>query len=209
VSQTASRIARRQPGRVGTQRFGDQQRVPRSRRAGATSFCTHARPPAQTVSAAPAPGVPVHHRPRRSATSPQYINKVPPARKTDRGSPQHQHISDPTAAACRTASALRPSRESPRWSSSPQAYRTMHRIHREHLSWLAAANWGRMPLSSGRRLSPLLLPRQSVPAGSRIHVDATIRVPGAAVWCCRSVDFATFVLAGSALVVAMPRRERR
>jgi resolvase-like protein len=59
------------------------------------------------------------------------------------------------------------------------------------------------------RLSRLPLPRQSAPAGSRIHVDATIHVPGAAVWCCRSVDFATFVLAGSALVVAMLRRERR
>jgi hypothetical protein len=59
------------------------------------------------------------------------------------------------------------------------------------------------------RLSRLLLPRQSAPAGSRIHVDGTIRVPGAAVWCCRSVDFAPFVLAGSLLVVAMTRRERR
>jgi hypothetical protein len=74
--------------------------------------------------------------------------------------------------------------------------------HREHLGWHALANGGRMPLSSGRLLSPQLLPRQ-------IHVDATIRVPGAAVWRCRSVDFAAFVLAGSALVVVMPRRERR
>ena len=59
------------------------------------------------------------------------------------------------------------------------------------------------------RLSRILLPRQCAPAGSRIHVDGTIRVPGAAVWCCRSVDFAPFVLAGSSLVVAMTRRERR
>jgi hypothetical protein len=51
-------------------------------------------------------------------------------------------------------------------------------MHREHLSWHALANGGRMPLSSGRRLSPQLLPRQSALARSRIHVDATIRVPG-------------------------------
>jgi hypothetical protein len=37
-------------------------------------------------------------------------------------------------------------------------------------------------------------------------VEATILVPGAAVWCCGSVDFATFVLAGSALAVAMPAK---
>jgi hypothetical protein len=76
------------------------------------------------------------------------------------------------------------------------------------LSWHASANGG--GCQSARETSePTSAARQSEPAGSRIHVDATVRVPGGAVWCCKSVDFATFVLAGSAFVVARPRRERR
>ena len=51
-------------------------------------------------------------------------------------------------------------------------------------------------------------PPQSALAGSLIHVEATILVSEAAVWCCRSVDFATFVLAGSPLAAAVSRRER-